>query len=72
MNNPCFVLQAFLVRQNLFGVKFLNELLNFVESCELESVFFSIQKDFALKKSPEDLKDEFGRRVLLIDQYLLE
>jgi len=72
MNNPCFVLQALLVRQNLFSVKFLNKLLNFVESCEFECVFLSVQKDFTLKKSPEDLKDKFGGRVLLVDQYLLE
>jgi hypothetical protein len=72
MNNPCFVLETLLVRQDLFGVKLLNELLDLVESGEFECVLLSVQKDFALEKSPENLQDEFGGRMLLIDQYLLE
>jgi hypothetical protein len=66
------MLETLLVRQYLFGVKLLNELLDLVESGEFECVFLSVKKDFALEKSPENLQDEFGGRMLLIDQYLLE
>ena len=70
MNDPGLVVHVILVRVRLFLKKLLNNLLHFTQRSEFKSLFFSVEKNLARKKTPENL--ELKLILLLSGQYFFQ
>lgn len=72
MQEPSLVVHGFLIVVDLICKKLLDEVLHLSYGSELESLFFSLEENFTVEETPEDLETELSLNVLLGSENFLK